>query len=478
MENGCKQLMTILRKNILFLNEEQNYNLASKIKEKLNIKKSATYFQIMGVFTNQNLVKFILNYIERNVTMVFETKNFLELDFVFLSKILASSELNITSELQVHNAASSWLNFKYKERLEFASSLIMKIRIPLLTDANYESLKVHSSLLSLKNTNRLQVVKKCLNDGTHLHNKSSTTRHNSQGNYDFAILHGFYNDFKFCLNIQKACGKDFKNKTQITEKTFNFKCLYDSVYANGNLYVFGANKSFQTKFFVQKYSIETKTWIEVPGFKVSHLFGRICVYANKIYFIGGSNTNYASSSSECFSLDTIENSYNFNVENMKTPRNFFACTVFQEKIIASGGYGDRHDLKTVEAYDSGSNTWSYVQSMNEVRANHGLVAINNKMFVFGGMSKSCEMFDSFSNKYVFLKQPPDNIQFNLASTNIHTAFAIGKKVFIFEENSKMVVVYSLDKDEWIEQSLDLAEQNMDCFVNCVQVFFYLKLPQI
>ena len=480
MEYGYKQLMKILKEDSLLINEKQNKNLASKLKKNLNIEKSAAYFQIMGIFKNKYLVKLILNYIERFITMVSETNNFLELDFAFLSKILASSELDITSEVQVHNAACNWLNFKYKVRLEFANSLIMKIRIPLLTDAVYKSLKVHSPLLSLEKKNNLSPGIKKLKDRNHYHDKCSLTRHNSQKKYDFLILEKFKINDKLSMSVHSFCSKNFQIKTQVIQKTFNLKYLFNSVYVNGNLYVVGANKRYPTKLFVLKYSIEYKKWYKVPGFKTSHLFCRLCVHTNKIYFIGGSylvNNEYLTSSTECFSFDTNKNSYNFKVEKMKTPRNFFGCTVFQERIIASGGYDGRKYLKTVEAYDTGSNTWSDVQSMNEARVCHGLVAIKNKLFAVGGayVAKSCEVFDASSNKYVVLKQPPKNVQISLASSNQQTAFAIGDKIFIFEEEkpSKMAAVYCVDKDEWFVQSLDSAKQIMD-----LDDYTYLKLPQM
>ena len=478
MQYGFKQLIIILKKDSLLKNDEQNFNVASKIKENLNVETSAAYFQIMGIFTNQNLKGFILSYIERCIVMVSKTKNFFELDFTFLSKILASSELHITSELQVHNAACNWLYFKYKKRLKFANSLIMKIRIHLLTDGVYKSL-LDSPLLSLENENKLSLVKQNLKHRRHYHNRCSTTRHNSQEKYDFVILDSLIVNYKLFLSVQKTCGKNFQKKTQLTETTFNFRDLYSSVYVNGNLYVLGANKKYQSQFFVVKYSIETSTWIKVPGFKTSHLFGRLCVYINEIYFIGGScsTNNYIYSSADCFSFDTNEKTYNFKVEKMKTPRNYFGCTVFQERIIASGGDDDQKCLKTVEAYDTGSNTWSDVQSMNEARVCHNLVAIKNKMFAVGGegVANSCEVFDAFSDKYVVLKQPPNNIKLSLASSFERTAIAIGGNIYIFQEEdpSNVAAVYCLDKDEWFEQSLDLPEKNMGSYQNT-----FLKLPQI
>ena len=74
------------------------------IKDKILPKNVATYYRIFEVFKLSNLSKLATTYIQSWFTTVTETKNFLELEFVSLKKILSSSELLITSEIQVFNA--------------------------------------------------------------------------------------------------------------------------------------------------------------------------------------------------------------------------------------------------------------------------------------------------------------------------------------------------------------------------------------
>ena len=65
--------------------------------------------------------------------MLAETNNFIELDFFTVSKILTSSELNITSELEVFYAADKWLTYNITNHSRFAKSLLQKVRLPLLS---------------------------------------------------------------------------------------------------------------------------------------------------------------------------------------------------------------------------------------------------------------------------------------------------------------------------------------------------------
>ena len=52
--------------------------------------------------------------------MVVETQNFLHLDLSNVAKILASSELNIHSEVEIFNAVITWLKHNIEERIKYA----------------------------------------------------------------------------------------------------------------------------------------------------------------------------------------------------------------------------------------------------------------------------------------------------------------------------------------------------------------------
>ena len=61
-----------------------------------------------------------------------------------MKKILFSSEIYITSELEVFTAANDWISFKLNKRKKFAKSLLMKMRFPLLSDPSLKHLLGYS----------------------------------------------------------------------------------------------------------------------------------------------------------------------------------------------------------------------------------------------------------------------------------------------------------------------------------------------
>ena len=80
-----------------------------RIIKKLKIDNALAFHQFASVFNLSNACKATRSYVERCFTVLVETENFLELNFALLLKILASSELLITSEREVLDATIKWL---------------------------------------------------------------------------------------------------------------------------------------------------------------------------------------------------------------------------------------------------------------------------------------------------------------------------------------------------------------------------------
>ena len=86
------------------------------------------------LYNLNDLSKLTLNYIELWFTTVAETNNFLELDFPLMKRIISSSNLHITSEIEVFSAANEWVSYRLDERTKHAKSVLSLIRLPLLTE--------------------------------------------------------------------------------------------------------------------------------------------------------------------------------------------------------------------------------------------------------------------------------------------------------------------------------------------------------
>ena len=88
-----------IRFNKISLNKYSVSTNCKILKEKLQIKNTASVHQFVNMFNLFSLKNSIISYIERCFIIVSDNKRFLELDYNFISKILASSELLITSKI-------------------------------------------------------------------------------------------------------------------------------------------------------------------------------------------------------------------------------------------------------------------------------------------------------------------------------------------------------------------------------------------
>ena len=103
-----------------------------KVEDKLSFENAATYYHLATVF-NLYPLEVIFDYIERHFTTVAESKNFLQLNFKVVKKILSSSKLYITSELEVLKAFEKWTASDCVNRIKRAKALLPCVRLPLLS---------------------------------------------------------------------------------------------------------------------------------------------------------------------------------------------------------------------------------------------------------------------------------------------------------------------------------------------------------
>ena len=137
---------------------------------------------------------------------------------------------------------------------------------------------------------------------------------------------------------------------------------------------------------------------------------------------------------------------------MNSARSHLACSVFEGRIVVSGGY-NREILNTVEAYDHVGDTWENLPNMIIGRDGHKSVAVKNKLFVMGGFFKnSCEVFDSTNFIFTLFKQPKLDSKFYLR--NPSEVITIGSKLFCLKRNIK---IYDLENDEWSEKPCEATK---------------------
>ena len=144
------------------------------------------------------------------------------------------------------------------------------------------------------------------------------------------------------------------------------------------------------------YSEKTKSWSNLDFTIKEKCCYCVGSFMGNLYLIGGYNISYEESLSSSYSYNFDSNTW-IETAKLNKARDCAACTVFEGKIVVTGGY---HDLKSVEAYDCHENKWSYLPDMIKGRYSHAAVSMGNKLFVIGGRyTTKCELFSSFSRQF-------------------------------------------------------------------------------
>ena len=89
------------------MNEDVESSLNDYIKKNVKNNKVTLYCQLAHIFEITELVKTTIAYIHRCFTEVADSQEFFELSFYLVSKILSSSQLEVTSEMEIFNAFDS-----------------------------------------------------------------------------------------------------------------------------------------------------------------------------------------------------------------------------------------------------------------------------------------------------------------------------------------------------------------------------------
>ena len=234
----CKQTSAIKLTNYS-LNEHLISEEFGSFNKKIQIKNAVLFYQLAVQFNLSDLNVTVLRYIERCFSMIVETESFLELDFNTVSKILASSSLQIDSEVEVYNATSKWLNYNIEERSKFAKQLLLKIRLNLLSDNCLKYILNDFSRISA-NVDCIKLLKNRYNvyqNVSTIHNKS---RQCNQNMFNILVCGGYDDDDeRKAINQVKLLNLSNLSKLKDHSLMLEKRYCFQSVSFKGEVYVFG-----------------------------------------------------------------------------------------------------------------------------------------------------------------------------------------------------------------------------------------------
>ena len=411
------------------------------------------------MFNLSSVAQKALKVIERCYTNVIETENFLQLDVNLVKKIFFSSELNITSELEVFTAANDWINFKVNKRKKYAKALLLAVRLPLLSDPALNHLLGYSIC---NNDECRSLVRSVLLDRKTFHQqgKSVEPRYCSQNLFEI-----FLSSRKRKLK-QVDLSEKFHSKVKLGRSVEESEKIYKAVVVRGEVYVVARKQVSGRKkiLMIKKYVAESWKTVAEVGYRKK--FG-VCSFMNCIYIIGGMR-RWDAMCVASVRYDTKLGETG-SVRGTKARRFHSACAPFDGKIVTAGGCtlqeGYYAEDGSVEVFDHVINAWSPMPSMTRSHHRHCLVAIKTKLFVVGELERDCEVFDKRSNCFALISSSLRWLS-NYAP-DFPGAVSFGKKIAVFGRQEKTIAFYDTEKDEWYKESCE--KLHSITYKSCVKI---------
>ena len=457
-----------MKMNGLILDEDKTTKLTKYIEDKITARNATTFYQLAKLYKLKRLAHITLIYIERWFSMVDGSQNFLEMEFCLVAKVLSSSELNVHSELEIFDAATDWLKYDITERVKYATQLLSKVRVFLLSDHAIKH--ILNSLSSLNEDNEcVEIIRKSLVSKKNFSKNKSindcTSRYCSQEKFNILIFGGYdYKRHKVMSNVKLVDGSDLNN-VKILPPMKEARMSFEAVFLKGDVYVFGGRRLYGSRNFlspVEQYSFSTNKWRQLGCMPIyRHQLFCACAFIDKIFIIGGYLPN-DSAADYCLQIDTIKYTWKTTLARMNEARYAAACACFEGRVVVAGGKDDhQNSLNSVESYDVAADEWSAMPSMIEGKIHHSLIVARSKLFAMARSAYTCEVFDGISKKFVALKKPQ--------KFNVMKGIAVGNKILFFSHlGHNNIVCYDVDKNEWSEESNEVAKD--------LEGFSCLKLP--
>ena len=263
------------------LNEEDNIRIFDFVKNITTKDNVLTFYSLAKLFNQATISDSALIYIQRWFSIEVETESFLHLDFDLIAKILASSELNIYSEVEIFYAVKIWLKHSSEQRRKYAKKLLLKVRFTLLSEHAFKYISASYSTFG-KNQEDLKTLKEVYTN--RLKNKSSswyTNRYCSQNMFNIVRCGGCNVKSNIVVNTVKQLSGIDLNKTKVLSSMKFKRKNCHAVFLKGEVYVFGGcNSADNMVKSVEKYTPSTNKWSKVTDMFDSKGYFCVCTFMN------------------------------------------------------------------------------------------------------------------------------------------------------------------------------------------------------
>ena len=399
------------------------------------------FLEMADRFSSESIETLVTEFVLRNFVDVNETKDFENISKAALIKYLSSDLLKTNiKEFTAYKAAKKWI-LANEIPAEDIPEIIAHVRFGLVPQETIVKEILYDSLIT-SNKECCKLVSDAM-----LYHANVYSQPFYQGNLNKPRGEGY---LVILPNRSRAGGFNVsggdvainkisfpKIKTANLRSSLEIRVAFESMSAVkiGNfMFLFGVNAHlFQN--FSKRFDASTDTWLELAPVPRQAVVGAaIATHEKEIFLLGGMvvdrETDYDINGDAIiggvYSYDISQNTWSGS-RALPVKLMYAAAAELQGKIYLTGGQlTDGFSSDRVWSYDVNAKMWLTKASMNSNRVQHVLHAVEDKLYVIGGVigsSKFIEMYDPLANQWsVLLNDAYDN--------SACSSFVISNKIYL------------------------------------------------
>ncbi|KAK4882939.1 hypothetical protein RN001_006258 [Aquatica leii] len=318
-------------------------------------------------------------YTSQHFIQVIRNQEFLQLNVEQMAVLLASDDLNVSSEQQIFYALMSWINHDVLSRKPHIARLLALVKLPLLepafladnienvvgSDPGCQKLVMEAMKWHLLPERRPQMI-------------SSRTRPR-----------------KATLGRLLVVGGMDKNKGATTIESYDPRCgnwtigyqlngrrlQFGIALMGDKLLVVGGRDGLKTLNTMECLDLETGAWTQLSAMNTHRHGLGVAVLGGPLYVVGGHDGWSYLNTVERW--DPVTRQWNY-VAPMQGQRCSAGVAVLGGKLYAVGGRDGTSCLRTVECYDPHTNKWTTCAPMARRRGGVGVAVANGYLYAMGG----------------------------------------------------------------------------------------------
>uniref|UniRef100_A0AAQ4R929 BTB domain-containing protein n=1 Tax=Gasterosteus aculeatus aculeatus TaxID=481459 RepID=A0AAQ4R929_GASAC len=310
----------------------------------LDVASFADAYQMSELLEEAN------DFVLRNFWEVSATSKFLDLSAEKLLEILLCDGLCVPSELAVFRAVISWIEADPEERLGKAGVLMTGVRFPLMTFREFREVRAVNLRMEGNGDNEMELYGPALKE------------------------------FGFSLSETQDQGRVRRPKeTLVVVGGDQLNPDVGQRLPSRNLWF--ANSLRSSTGLVK--AIEWRRLSEMPDRpKFRH---GIAAMVGKLYVFGGCYSYCKDDMMKsAYSYDPVQDSWK-RLADMQEFRSNFSVVVHGKLLYAIGGDKEINtNVDSVEMYDPGTDSWSFVQPLDRALSGHAVTAMDEAIFISGG----------------------------------------------------------------------------------------------